>query len=107
MTVFANVEDGIKHFLEHIAGVVDADLEAAAKLLQPLLTAVATSIKANGLPVVESAVSTIATAAASALSGSLTKSAAADAGIAAVKAAGIDLGEDALHALATAAVTTL
>lgn len=105
MTGFANVEEGIVHFFQHIGGVVDADLEAAATMLKPLLAAVVAEIKAKGLPVVETAVATLASAAGAALSGSETKSVAADAGIAAVKAAGIELGEDALHALATAAVT--
>lgn len=104
MTGFQNVEDGIKHFFGHIASTVDADVAAAAKALQPLLSAVTDAIKKQGLPIVEKAILTIATTAASALEGGQTKSAAATAAIAAVKTAGIDLGEDALHALATAAV---
>lgn len=106
MTGFSNVEGGIKHFFQHIAGVVDADVEAATQALQPLLSAVASEIKAKGLPLVKKAIETIATTAASALEGGESKSVAANVAIAAVKTAGIDLGEDVLHALATAAVTS-
>lgn len=80
---------------------------AILKALHPLIAAAETAVKANGLPLFEAAAATIATAASTALSGGATKSAAANTAISAVEDAGKALGEDVLHALATAAVTTI
>lgn len=79
---------------------------AILKAFHPLIAAAEAAIKANGLPLFEAAAATIATAAESALSGGTTKSAAANTAIAAVEDAAKALGEDVLHGLATAAVTT-
>jgi hypothetical protein len=103
MTGFANVEEGVKHFFQHIAGVVDTDVEAALKLLNPLVTAVTSAIKTNGLPAIEGALATIAGAI---IPGGATLASVEVTTVTALSGAAETVGKDALKALeATASVS--
>lgn len=105
MTGFANVEDGIKHFFANLEGAHPA-LKDALTFLQNSAATLAKEIEAVGLPALKTAATAIATEAAGALNGTIDKSTAGKAAIAAGKAAVKEVSDDALHILATDLLNT-